>query len=486
MSDTNSASSSKKTNSVRFLTVGTQSNLKRHSKDEVSLSQDLAGEQTCNRRNTIDASSDISKSADTVMSNASATFDILNVLEEMIVHPSGHSVLRLSEKHRVLLIVIKWFGCPMCQHVITSISNYLSSFLMMNVVPVICHQENNEKCVKSMKGTNLLHCKISNSIKHGLLMVPKASLVRHALALPTILKFMFKEDKKLRLPSLKDIRHMDMFSLFTMHIISHGSFETSYFYKDLSERPDYGKFIFNLGKASSETSNLVSEVEQSPDQYLNDLKKLFPDMFFIFQTARKTRSILNIEQTLQQEEVEEGRVSIASVGSDKLTVQEVLENSTMRRYFKAYLSNIFSLELAIFIEEIAQYKILCKACKKFTYNSDLIKKSGSNLAVDESCDITIFIPPSEIIIPEHHVKASYIFDTFLEDNAVFEVNTSKKLINAAKKRIEEEGYVEDLFDSLEKDVISTMVFPLYLQFESSELCKEMLANVQSVKTTQQP
>lgn len=56
------------------------------------------------------ASSDASTGSST--SSSSKVSVSVDMLDEIIVQPSGNSVLQLSAKHRVLLVFIKWFGCP--------------------------------------------------------------------------------------------------------------------------------------------------------------------------------------------------------------------------------------------------------------------------------------------------------------------------------------------------------------------------------------
>ena len=101
-------------------------------------------------------------------STTSSTTQLLETFENMLVYPSGHSVRKLSEQHRVLLITIKWLGCPICAHVVDQLQAYLANFLMLNIVPVICHQENLAYFSKHIAHTQLFHCKISTDIKRQL------------------------------------------------------------------------------------------------------------------------------------------------------------------------------------------------------------------------------------------------------------------------------------------------------------------------------
>ena len=50
-------------------------------------------------------------SVDSTMAGGSLTAQ-LDLFDEMIIHPNGHSVLQLSQNHRILLVFIKWYGCP--------------------------------------------------------------------------------------------------------------------------------------------------------------------------------------------------------------------------------------------------------------------------------------------------------------------------------------------------------------------------------------
>ncbi|KAF0972863.1 hypothetical protein FDP41_009112 [Naegleria fowleri] len=421
---------------------------------------------------------------------------------------------------------------------LNALQGYLSSFLLMNIIPVICHQEDVNTFSKLISHTQLMHCKISTPMKR-ILMVEKAGIVKHCMAMPTMIKMLITEKRKLFFPSLKEIKEMELMSLFCMHLVKDGEIEQSYFYKSLTERPDYGAFIFKLGRDSknlnepmhnnesltnneeSESSSQITSthLESSPEEYIPKLMKLFPTMKEIFRAARKHVAIVGCEEHVQQRQQQQNhqlsslseeketshddhaeknsssatiheaphtnRLSIPKrksscsstnstssiMSSKQVTVRQVLENATMRNYFKAYLSNIFCLELVIFLEQVIKYKILCKR----SHNLE------SNINTESSIEtIDIQIPPTERTLSEKEMKANYIIATFLEEDAMFRINTSKKLINAMQKKLDEKGCTIDLFDEIARDIETSMLVHLFETFKDTNLYREMMQRQSSM------
>ncbi|EFC38805.1 RGS domain-containing protein [Naegleria gruberi] len=453
-----------------------------------------------------DNHSKVSSASTSNLSNITTTsVGSLELFETMIVQPIGHSILQLSSKHKILIISIKWFGCPMCQKLIDNLDEYLPSLLMLNIIPVICHQEDETKFGKHISHTKLFHCKISTQAKR-MLLIDKASVVKHMKAMPTILKLLVKEKRKLFLPSLSEIKDMELVSTFGMHIVRNGQVETSYFYKNLLDRPDLGQFVFNLSNRKEETiqeegddkemviSYKKSEIEEV-EQFLPNLIKLYPDLKKVFSSIRQKRvqlpsselsNNLQIGQptsstptspTLQvPQPANGGRPSTSSVGSSSssistsyISMSNVLENATMRTYFKAHLSNMYSLELVLFLEQVNIYKFLVKSLKSQSTCQNL-------LSSEEQILQDISLPASEMVttIPEYETKARYIVETFLNDEAMFHINTSRKLTDRMKTLIEEKGFIEELFDEIEMDVKTSMLVYLFASFRQTTLFTEMM------------
>ncbi|KAG2383443.1 hypothetical protein C9374_004114 [Naegleria lovaniensis] len=344
---------------------------------------------------------------------------LMNMFEkEMVVNPCGASVLELSKDHVVLLVVIKWFGCPLCQSVISRIQEYLPSFLMMNIVPIICHQENEEKASSKLAHTNLMNCRVTSQVKTNLLEMDLKKEFENASKpdIPKLLKLfpnmkgIFKEGKKKRLQITSSLGH---------------ELETP--------RGDHKG-------ASSPLSNSVAESNTS------------------FSTQ----------------------------------LDQILENVTMRTYFKAFLSNIFSLELVMFIEQVNVYKVLCKA-----HTSKMQKQLQMQQQMSEY-ELTIMdiqTPPNErnervlsyngnemhSLGEDHQVCAQQIIETFFEEDSIFEINTSQKLVQRMKLRMQNEGCVMDLFDELVRDIKATMLYPLYSSFETTDIYKSMSERMERMK-----
>ena len=285
-------------------------------------------------------------------------------------------------------------------------------------------------------------------------------------AIPTMFKYIIKEKRKLFLPPMKDIAHMELTSKFAMHLVRHGQIEQSYLYQDLSERPDYGKFIFHL------ESQQQARYE-SPHVYMPHLKKLFPDLREIFRFARSHKQLQypSSKDPAQCDHPEAGSPatleiplsarssSSSSSGSRRITLHQVLDNAWMRNYFKAFLSNLFSVELVLFLEEVNIYRALCRVHST---------PSSQNLEQE------LQIPATEMTLPEKDLKGSYIVEHFLSEQGLFEVNTSQVLVGRVVDRLRKEGYVEELFDEIVGDVKMSLLIPLFPSFEQSKLCEDMM------------
>ncbi|KAG2385672.1 hypothetical protein C9374_003487 [Naegleria lovaniensis] len=453
------------------------------SPSKASLSSSLirhSSLQDCNNNNnkkhrsttstTLDDSS--SESANSIQSKHSSQLGEnvkveMEILDSMIVHPSGHSVLQLSAKHRVLLVFIKWFGCPMCQNVIDELQKYLSSFLLLNIIPVVCHQEHVDKFSKYISHTQIMHCSITNDIKKAFL-VQRASLLRHAMMMPTLFSYMIKHRKKFFLPSRKEMKHMDMLSSFGMYMVFKGEVCHSFSSEKLNERPDYGSYIFQL----EEEELLFKEYSQTPEEFIPDLVKLFPTMKEILRQVRMEKRKSVTHAMIQNVMNPTTFHNPTSDENDSLTVTTVLENASMRRFFKAFLANSFCLESVIFYEQVMQYKMLCQQeqhvanmqCK--LTNSSYYSSPGTMSVLS---DVENFLELQQGI----EQKAKYIIETFLEDHSMFLINTSKKIISKMKTSMEECGYTETLFDEIVKDLIQQVLVYNFEEFTASKIFEDM-------------
>ncbi|KAF0972862.1 hypothetical protein FDP41_001481 [Naegleria fowleri] len=383
----------------------------------------------------------------------------LEMLDSMIVHPSGHSVLQLSAKHRVMLVFIKWFGCPLCQSVVDELQKYLSSFLLLNIVPVACHQEDPDKFSKYIAHTQIMHCSVTNEMKKGF-MVQRASLLRHAMMMPTLFAYMAKHKKKFFLPSRKEMKQMDMLSSFGMYMVFKGEVCNSFSSEKLNERPDYGSYIFQL-----EEEELLFK-EQTPEEFIPDMLKLFPTMKEILRKVRVERTMnvpnLNIENIATNNNVD----------TDQITLKMVLENASMRRFFKAFLANSLCLESLIFYEQVTLYKILCDQ-EQYFVNSHCKLTNQSNTASRGAVSILSDIENYMELKRRTEQKAKYIIETFLEDQSMFLINTSKKIISRVKTTIEDCGYTEALFDEIVKDLVQNVLKHNFEEFVTSKIFEDM-------------
>ncbi|EFC41032.1 predicted protein [Naegleria gruberi] len=392
----------------------------------------------------------------------------MELLDTMIVYPGGkHSVLQLSEKHRILLVFIKWFGCPICQNVIDDLQRYLSSFLLLNIVPVVCHQEDISKFSEYLSNTQLLHCRITKEMKKEF-SVKKASLLKHAKVMPSMIKLMVQKKKKFFLPSAHEIKGMDMLSSFGMYIVHKGQVTSSYSSDILNARPDYGVFLFHLKE-----DHLYSD-SSSPEDFLPRLLKLFPNMKMVFEELREKRKqqpeLSSLPLTPRGSNFS---TSFKNNEEDEFSLKNVLENATMRTFFKAFLSNQYCLEPVIFYEQVKMFRMLCQrrspASPSFEYQMEnILAHNSPSSALD-------------LKIQECKQKAEYIIDNFLKDTSMFQINTSGKLLRKLFSAIEEKCSDETLFDDILQDIISSMLVFRFENFIDSPFFQDMIHRVQSNK-----
>ena len=355
--------------------------------------------------------------------------------------------------------------------VIDQVQHYLPNFLLLNIVPVICHQENTLLFGERIRETNLLHIKVTTEMKRTFL-VPRVSILKHALMIPTMIKHVLVDGKRIFPPSLRDISEMDLLSAFCMYSVEKGLVVSSYISDRLVMRPDFGKFIFKLEEESYfHTNTLCKSNCQCPEEFVVELTKWFPCMKKILSASRKHPRI-DLEEPrgglktndLSQSKLTRRDTNIQVEPSGSLN--EVLENAKMRNFFKAFLSNKFCLELVIFIEQVNMYRMLAQQ-KEVSFSMSM-----TNLM--EEVEMNALMDGNHVAVEK---KGQYIVDTFLDDNALFQINTSKKLINGMKQTLKEKGFVPTLFNDIVNEIKGAVLVQLFEEFVSTDIYQEMLRRV---------
>lgn len=246
----------------------------------------------------------------------------------------GISVLELSKKHRVSLSFTKWLGCPLCQKVVADLSDFFPTFLKMNTIPVVCHQETIDE---GSNYVNTLFPKDSLVGKlprvggigkdvHSHFKLKNASFWEHVKTIPAMVKL----GRNFSFPLASVANPFVEFGLF---LIENGAIVSTWKFKCLSERPDYGQYLQTIGPCNQESL-----------QQVQHLDKLFPGVM-----AAKT--------------------AVYSIGNSNavrpisITLEETLLNATLREQFKIFVTNEHSIENILFLEHVESFKNLTQTAR---------------------------------------------------------------------------------------------------------------------------
>lgn len=241
----------------------------------------------------------------------------------------GFSVLELSKNHRVSLSFTKWLGCPLCQKVVADLSDFFPTFLKMNTIPIVCHQESIDEgsnYVNTLFAKNPLACKLPRvggigKEVHSFFKLKNASFLEHLKTIPAMVQL----GRKFSLPLTSVENPFVEFGLF---LIENGQIISTWKFKCLSERPDYGQYLQSIGPYSQE--NGIEMVQH--------LDKLFPHVM----TAK----------------VAFAKITTAVTKMTCTSLEETLANPQLRAQFKIFVTNEHSVENILFIEHVESFKKL--------------------------------------------------------------------------------------------------------------------------------
>ena len=128
--------------------------------------------------------------------------ETITTLLQNTITSLGVTVYDLSTQHKVVGIFIKWFGCPMCAEAIEVVGKMFASFIKLNTLPIIFHQEKDETACKAMDNATDLNvkyipfCKVTKELQN-LLGIGSASMGNHmeAMVKSNVLGLMSKKYK---------------------------------------------------------------------------------------------------------------------------------------------------------------------------------------------------------------------------------------------------------------------------------------------------
>ena len=118
----------------------------------------------------------------------------------------------------------------------------------------------------------------------------------------------------------------------------------------------------------------------------------------------------------------------------KLTIFEILENPKYRKFFKTFATREYAIENILFYEEVQRFKDL-----------------------NEN---------------ERKIRFLDIMDLFIDCSSEFSINTSKKLIDKMKEKVEDCPC--EMFDEILDNLIAETLSNVYYNFLVSNLYEEMI------------
>eukprot|EP01080_Neovahlkampfia_damariscottae_P011454 gene11454-4619_t len=345
--------------------------------------------------------------------------EILQILKATQTSLS-ETVFNLSCEHKVVGIFIKWFGCPMCAEVIEVVGKMFPTFLKLNTLPIIFHQENENDAKKAMERSKDLNvkyipfCKTTRELQRAL-GISSASMGNHmeaAIKSDLLGLVVGPKRRNFTIP----VKVINPFSQFGVISIESGVVKKKVVYSTLHKRLDFGLFLNDVG------SNLISPKKVSK------LMRTFPDVV--------SEEIKVIDESEEKRPIEEWS-----------EIEKVLSDELGRYYFKAHATNEYSVENVLVYEEVSMFK-------------------GMPLQKD-------FKKENQI------KKAKEIYNTFLTTNSFLQLNITDELGNEYKKRIEQLEKstdnnidISDLFEDLMIEVRCGVIKDTFARFKLSRYFQE--------------
>eukprot|EP01080_Neovahlkampfia_damariscottae_P008345 gene8345-170_t len=359
---------------------------------------------------------------------------LTEILQHTKTSVDGISVYEFSQKHKVVGFFIKWIGCPVCQEVIENVGRMFPTFIKLNAVPIIFHQEdpktvkkyfeNNKKDINA----NYLPFAYASKSLNDVLGIGSASLGSHieAIMKGNMLGLVLGPKKRVFTIPTKVRNPMSQFAAVS---IENGIVKKKVVYSTLYKRVDFGLFMNDIG------STLVSK------KNVQRLMNLFPNIV--------DSKIENQTNTVDRKST--------NIDNNEGEIEKTLSDEIGRFYLKAFASNEYSVENILIYEEISFFKGM-PLQKNFTIESQI-------------------------------EKAKEIYKNFIVEGSMMELNITRNLAKDYENRIEQfESHHEkneDLskfFDDLMKEVRMEILGDTFGRFKKSRYYDEYLDGKHGEKT----
>jgi ankyrin repeat protein len=339
---------------------------------------------------------------------------------------TGQTIGELSKKHRVIIFTIKWFGCPLCQELIDIIGKTLFTMLKMNTIPIIGHQQNHETA-KSYFANNkdpiskyLPYCRIGKE-EREILGLFNSPLSEHMKTMKKNLSAVIYENRYFSAP-LDVVAPLTAFGVF---VIENNHITKKIIYKDFTKKLNFG-LILQEGM----TKYQFNENEEEEEENLKEIFEMFKELDF-----KKLKRELEDHQIVFKKDEDEK--------NDELLIKEmndVLYDDTKRYYFKAFAINEFASETLIFYDQVLIYKSVPK--EQWKNRKKIFEK---------------------------------IYTNFISDDGISKIVISNKNSSPISKILVDEnndGYSDDVFDDILKEIKNILIFDLFSRYKKSSIYEE--------------
>lgn len=364
----------------------------------------------------------LSPESSPIVETLSKTDQEKDILKKMKVN-TGKSLDEISQNHRIILFTIKWFGNHTCNELLEKIAEQFEKMLQTNTIPIIAHQQ-------SQKTVNSFFENCKNPMIKKFLYTKVEKQFRSILGLyDSSLKEHLKTlggNLKLMLQSNKSFQFpSDVISPLTCYgifMIEDSGIIKRIVWEDFSKMINFHLLLQDLS---------LSKSLDSEEDFVTKMANLF-------ELDGKTLKRLYKGYKNKLTDIERGVTELKSV----------LEDDSKRYFLKKFAQNEYSGEPFTFYEEVLAYKLITDVDKKMS-------------------------------------TAEKILKNFLEDQGIYQVNTTAKLIHPIKDKIlkfafyqiqdskEELILQNEIFDDVVDDVILNQISDIFFRFKKSKLYEEM-------------
>ena len=374
----------------------------------------------------------------------------------------GVSVAELSQKHVVLLVFLRYFGCVFCQKSVVEIVNSLSSLIKLNCVPVFVHQETTEEADVFFSEMGMPRPLRRDDEKNPTQIMSSSG---HADIVKKFLRVADPENKYYKAFGVKsssagDIKGNINVVLETMRlaltegyspvkgptetasrtqmaatfVAAKGKIVNQLLLDKVTTIPDFLEVLLDVdGKSSDniydllEKSNMVKE-EQVVNSATLEVQQMFPVLPKWSKPVTETK----------KENKETSKFSCfsapreATESSKDMTLQEILADTHIRKIFKCFAAKIYAVESILFWEQVSLYQ-------KVKYDD------------------------------QRQILADSIIKTYLDPKSLLEINTSSAHKTRLFNLLRDEGPVPHLFDDMQKNMELDTLADTYARFIESDM-----------------